>query len=61
MTEQDIGSGLAGEPGVAYDEEKLGEPGQPGVPTRDQHPTNERDDDISESGGSADLGVPEEA
>jgi hypothetical protein len=39
MTEQDIGSGLAGEPGVAYDEEKLGEPGQPGVPAGDQHPT----------------------
>jgi hypothetical protein len=59
MQEQDIGSGLAGKPGAAFDTEKLGEPGQPGVPTGDQHPTNERDDHIGESGGSADIGVPE--
>jgi hypothetical protein len=61
MQEQDIGSGLASKPGVAYDTEELGEPGQPGVPTGDQYPTNERDDDVSESGGSAEIEVPEEA
>jgi hypothetical protein len=55
MQEQDIGSGLAGKPGVAYDTEELGEPGQPGVPTGDQYPTNERDDDVSESGGTAEF------
>jgi hypothetical protein len=38
---QDIGSGAAGEPGVAYDTDRLGEPGDPGVPTGDQQPTNE--------------------
>jgi hypothetical protein len=59
MQEQDIGSGLAGRPGVAFDAEKLGEPGQPGVPMGDQHPTNKDDDSIGESGGSADLEVPE--
>ena len=30
-----------GASGVAYDEQRLGEPGQPGVPTGDQYPTNE--------------------
>jgi hypothetical protein len=59
MQEQDIGSGLAGKPGVAFDSEKLGEPGQPGVPMGDQHPTNKGDDGIEESGGSTDLEVPE--
>ena len=39
---QDIGSGAAGEPGVAYDINGLGEPGDPGVPTGGQYPTNER-------------------
>ncbi|MGH3822914.1 MAG: hypothetical protein ACRDRA_08790 [Pseudonocardiaceae bacterium] len=58
MQEQDIGSGLAGRPGVAFDAEKLGEPGQPGVPTEDQYPTNEFDDDIEEKGGSADIEAP---
>jgi hypothetical protein len=37
---QDIGSGLAGKPGVSYDSERLGEPG-PGVPAGDQTPSNE--------------------
>ncbi|HEY2762532.1 MAG TPA: hypothetical protein VGJ13_00725, partial [Pseudonocardiaceae bacterium] len=41
---RDTGSGMSGKPGTAYDPEKLGEPGQPGVPMGDQHPTNERDD-----------------
>lgn len=41
---RDTGSSGTGEPGIAYDSEKLGEPGQPGVPTGDQHPTNEGDD-----------------
>jgi hypothetical protein len=38
---QDVGSGTAGEPGVAYDTDKLGERGDPGVPKGDQYPTNE--------------------
>lgn len=38
---QDIGSGVTGKPGISYDAERLGEPGQPGVPTGDQYPTNE--------------------
>lgn len=38
-------SGVTGEPGVAYDTEKMGEPGQPGVPTGDQYPTNEGDEE----------------
>jgi hypothetical protein len=54
-TTQDIGSGAAGEPGVAYDTDRLGEPGDPGVPTGDQHPTNERDN-ISE-GGHGGVGI----
>lgn len=33
--------GAEGTSGVAYDEQRLGEPGQPGVPTGDQYPTNE--------------------
>jgi hypothetical protein len=37
-------SGVTGEPGVAYDTEKLGEPGQPGVPQGDQYPTNKDDE-----------------
>lgn len=45
----DIGSGTAGEPGVAYDTDRLGESGDPGVPTGGQYPTNERDN-ISEGG-----------
>jgi hypothetical protein len=50
---QDIGSGTAGESGVAYDTDRLGEPG--GVPTGDQSPTNERDN-ITE-GGYGGVGV----
>jgi hypothetical protein len=51
----DSGSGTAGEPGVAYDTDRVGEPGDPGVPTGDQYPTNERDN-ISEGGyGSAGI------
>ena len=52
---QDVGSGVAGESGVAYDTEKLGEPGDPGVPTGDQYPTNERDN-ITE-GGYGGVGI----
>jgi hypothetical protein len=54
-TTQDIGSGTAGEPGVAYDPDRVGEPVQPGVPTGDQHPTNERDN-IS-TGGQGGVGI----
>jgi hypothetical protein len=54
-TTQDIGSGAAGEPGVAYDPDSVGEPVPPGVPTGDQHPTNERDN-ISE-GGHGGVGI----
>jgi hypothetical protein len=52
---QDIGSGTAGEPGVAYDTDRLGEPGDPGVPTGDQYPTNEPGN-ISE-GGHGGVGI----
>jgi hypothetical protein len=52
---RDIGSGTAGEPGVAYDTDRLGEPGDPGVPTGDQYPTNERDN-ITE-GGYGGVGI----
>jgi hypothetical protein len=51
----DIGSGSAGKPGVAYDTDRLGEPGDPGVPKGDQHPTNERDN-ITE-GGYGGVGI----
>jgi hypothetical protein len=54
-TTQDIGSGAAGEPGVAYDPDSVGEPVPPGVPTGDQHPTNERGN-ISE-GGHGGVGI----
>lgn len=40
---REMGSGTSGRPGVAYDPEKVGEPGQRGVPMGDQHPTNEGD------------------
>jgi len=46
---QDMGSGVSGEPGIAYDPDRLGEPGDPGVPKGDQYPTNERDN-ITEDG-----------
>jgi hypothetical protein len=46
----DLGSGVTGGgPGTSYDQERLGEPGDPGVPTGDQYPTNERDN-IAEGG-----------
>ena len=38
---QEMGSGVSGKPGTAYDPDRVGEPGQPGVPTGDQYPTNE--------------------
>lgn len=49
---RETGSGVAGGPGVAYDPEKVGEPGQSGVPTGDQHPTNEGDEIV------ADVSIP---
>jgi hypothetical protein len=52
---RNIGAGTAGESGVAYDSDRLGEPGDPGVPTGDQHPTNERDN-IAE-GGHGGVGI----
>lgn len=52
----EMGSGVAaGEQGTAYDRERLGEPGDPGVPTGDQYPTNERDN-ITE-GGYGGVGI----
>jgi hypothetical protein len=54
---RDLGSGVAGEPGIAYDTERLGEPGDPGVPTGDQYPTAERDN-INEGGGSVGIDIP---
>jgi hypothetical protein len=52
---QDMGSGVAGESGIAYDTERLGEPEDPGVPKGDQYPTNERDN-ITE-GGYGGVGI----
>jgi hypothetical protein len=52
---RDVGSGVAGESGVAYDAERLGEPGDPGVPKGDQYPTNEREN-ITE-GGYGGVGI----
>ena len=55
----DIGSGTAGESGVAYDTDRLGESGDPGVPTGDQHPTNEREGiSVGGHGGSGIEDVP---
>lgn len=46
---------MADKPHVAYDPERVGEPGQPGVPTEDQRPTNESD----ETGNiAADVHIP---
>ena len=55
----DLGSGVTGgEPGTSYDQERLGEPGDPGVPTGDQYPTNERGN-IAEGGhGGAGIDDP---
>lgn len=47
-------------PQVSYDTERLGEPGQPGVPLEDQSPTNDENDNVAERGWGADLRVPEE-
>ncbi|MGQ0777336.1 MAG: hypothetical protein ACT4NY_23470 [Pseudonocardiales bacterium] len=44
---------------VSYDTERLGEPGQPGVPLGDQSPTNEENDNVTESGQGAGVRVPE--
>jgi hypothetical protein len=52
----DLGSGVTGgEPGTSYDQKRLGEPGDPGVPTGDQYPTNERDN-VTE-GGHGGVGI----
>lgn len=40
---RETGSGVAGKPGIAYDPESVGETDLSGVPTGDQHPTNEGD------------------
>jgi hypothetical protein len=53
----EMGSGVAGTSGTSYDRERLGEPGDPGVPTGDQYPSNERDN-IEEGGGSVGIAVP---
>jgi hypothetical protein len=52
---REMGSGVTGNPGTAYDPERLGEPGQSGVPTGDQYPANEEDDNKEIA---ADVNVP---
>jgi hypothetical protein len=47
-----MGSGVSSKPGISYDSERLGEPGDPGVPTGDQYPTNERDNITDRDAGS---------
>lgn len=54
-THGSLGSGPGSKPGTSYDQERVGEPGDPGVPTGDQHPTNERDN-ITE-GGRGSVGI----
>jgi hypothetical protein len=54
-TSGSLGSGPGSKPGIAYDQERLGEPGDPGVPAGDQYPTNERDN-IAE-GGHGGVGI----
>lgn len=54
---QEMGSGARGKPGIAYDPERLGEPGQPGVPTGDQYPTNETKGDVNDE-IVADVNIP---
>lgn len=49
----------SGTPGVSYDTERLGEPGQPGVPLGDQSPTNEENEDVTEKGWGVNARVPE--
>lgn len=55
---QDIGSGSAGKPGISYDSERLGEPGQPGVPTGDQYPSNEGEGEGMNDAIASDVHVP---
>ena len=56
-----LGSGLASskQDGVAFDPDEIKE--RRGVPTGDQKPTNESADvdNVTESGGGAETGVPE--
>ena len=56
-----LGSGLASskQDGVAFDPDEIEE--RRGVPTGDQKPTNESADvdNVTESGGGAEAGVPE--
>ncbi|MDQ3763759.1 MAG: hypothetical protein M3460_19735 [Actinomycetota bacterium] len=54
---QDLGAGVAGTSGVAYDPERVGEPGQPGVPTGDQYPSNEGEAGMDDS-IVADVDIP---
>jgi hypothetical protein len=54
---QEMGSGVSGKSGTAYDPDRLGEPGQPGVPTGDQYPTNETKGDMKDK-IAADVHVP---
>ena len=56
-TTRDLGSGTAGQPGIAYDPESVGETGQQGVPTGDQYPIEERDN-IQMGGDSVGLNPP---
>lgn len=55
---QDIGSGVAGKPGISYDSERLGESGQPGVPTGDQFPSNEEKEEGMDDAIAADVHIP---
>lgn len=55
---QDIGSGVAGKPGISYDSERLGDPGQPGVPTGDQYPSNEGEGNGMDEAIVADVHIP---
>jgi hypothetical protein len=54
---QEMGSGVSGKPGTAYDPDSLGEPDQAGVPTGDQYPTNETKGDMNDA-IVADVHVP---
>ncbi len=54
---EETGSGATGKPGVAYDPERAGEPGQAGVPMGDQYPSNEKKGEMDDS-IVADVHVP---
>jgi hypothetical protein len=54
---EETGSGVTGRSGVAYDPEKMGEPGQAGVPMGDQYPSNEKKGEVDDS-IRADVHVP---